>query len=620
MDTIDRYVGKLLDKRYLIHRVIGVGGMAVVFEAQDIVMNRKVAVKMLKDEIAHDEHAVKRFINESKAVSMLSHPNIVKIFDISVKGNLKYIVMERVEGITLKSYMQKKGALSTEEVLSYSEQVLKALEHAHSKGIIHRDIKPQNILLLKNGKVKVTDFGIAKLPNAETVTMDDKAIGTVYYISPEQASGKGIDPRSDLYSVGVLMYEMASGTLPFNADTPVSVALMQVTDQPKAPSEIKPDIPRGLEQIILGAMEKNPDRRFQSAEQMLRYVARLRSNPAYIFKTRKATPGSATEGAALVDHDMKKKRKNKKNKRPQSRSMFPIILGVTVAFGIVLIASGITLLDMVLKNQNANTPTTVEIPSVVGDIYDSTVDKQFDSGIYKLVIETVYDASYPENTIISQDLAGGEKRKVLKNKQYCTVTLTVSKGAETLKVPDYSIMEYRSVQLAAEKLGFKCEVRSIASETVDVGYVIYTEPAAKTEVEYGSTLIIYYSKGSTAMQVEVPVLTNMTPKAAYAKMNGNLKVGTVTYEYSETVAEGLIVSQSLASGTKVVKGSSINFVISKGPEPATTPPETTPNPDITDVPPDTTDPADSDTTTDPSSTTVPQETTAGPSPEGQNEP
>lgn len=575
MENLDRYVGKLLDRRYRIRRVIGVGGMAVVFEATDLVMNRIVAVKMLKDEMSNDEVAVKRFINESKAVSMLSHPNIVKIFDVSVKGNLKYFVMERIEGITLKSYMHKKGALSTDEVLSYSEQVLKALEHAHTKGIVHRDIKPQNILLLKNGRVKVTDFGIAMLEDGDVAPSGDKAIGTVYYISPEQASGKEIDQRSDLYSLGVMMYEMATGTLPFNADTPVSVAMMQVREQPKAPTDIKPDIPKGLEQVILGAMEKTPERRFQNAEQMLRYVTRLRDNHALIFKTRKSMPDADSHSGygAVIDTDMSRKKTAKRKRKPESRSMFPIILGVTIAFLIVFITSAITILDLVLKDQSVNAPLTVEVPNVMGDIYDADLEKLFDTAIYKLVIETVYDANTPQNTVIAQDPEPGASRRVIKNQQYCTVTLTISKGAEMLTVPDYSIMEYRTVQIAAERLGFKCEFRQVASDTVEVGYVLYTEPAARAEAAYGSTLVIYYSAGAKIQKVNVPVLTGLTPKNAYKKMNGNFRVGDVTYEYSDTVGEGLIISQSIPSGEQAVKGTTIHFVISLGPVPETVPPD-----------------------------------------------
>ncbi len=550
--------------------------MAVVFEATDIVMNRTVAVKMLKEDLSDDTEAVKRFINESKAVSMLSHPNIVKIFDVSVKARLKYIVMERVEGITLKSYMQKKGALSREEVISYSEQVLRALEHAHSKGIVHRDIKPQNIMLLKNGRVKVTDFGIAVLPSSDR-NPDGKAIGTVYYISPEQASGKETDTRSDLYSLGILMYEMATGTLPFNADTPVSVALMQVREQPQPPSEIRADIPRGLEQIILGAMEKSPDRRFQTATQMLKYVEKVHLNPEYVFKTRGA---GAQESAALhAANDMKKQQSKKRNtkRRKESSSMFPIILGVAVAFALVLITGAVTVLDMVLKSENANAAEQIRVPNVVGETYSQdTIGNLLDSSIYKVEVKIVYDAKNPAGTIIKQEPAANSSRKVVKNQNKCTVTLTVSRGANLVSVPDLVNYHYKSAQLIAENqemFNFRVVFKEIASEAFKYGLVVKTEPAAGEQVQYGSTITIYYSIGPEYEYVKVDDYSGKTPAQANTLIAGDLIVGkNTTYEYSETVQEGHIISQSLAPGMHL-KDSVINFVISKGPAPQTDQPE-----------------------------------------------
>ncbi len=272
-----RYVGTMLDSRYYIDELIGIGGMAVVFGAIDTYVNKnRVAIKMLKMDVASDEIMVKRFKNESKAESMLKHKNIVAIHDVSVKGREKYIVMEYVEGITLKNYLKgRNGPLSFDEVICYCKQILRALCVAHESKIIHRDIKPQNIMVLQNGLIKVMDFGIAKLPNAETVTVTDKAIGTVYYMSPEQASGKKVDFRSDIYSMGAMMYELATGELPFTGDTPLSVVLKQINEDPIPPREINPEIPVGLEQIILCAMSKKPNERFQSAEIMLNFMRQL---------------------------------------------------------------------------------------------------------------------------------------------------------------------------------------------------------------------------------------------------------------------------------------------------------------------------------------------------------
>lgn len=587
MDNFEKYVGQILDKRYKLNKVIGIGGMAVVFEAQDLVLKRAVAVKMIKDEIARDAQTVKRFINESKAVSMLSHPNIVSIYDVSVRDDLKYIVMEYVAGITLKNYMEKKGVLGFKETISYAEQILRALEHAHSKGIIHRDIKPQNIMLLKNGRIKVADFGIAKLPNAETVTMTDKAIGTVYYISPEQASGKPIDQRSDLYSLGAMLYEMSTGTLPFNAENPVSVALMQVNDKPRRPREINPSIPIGLEQIILGAMEKNPEYRFQSAGQMLRHIEQLKSNPQFIFKTRRNEPplspepatgtfarsnGKKTPRRAEGAPEEAKKPDKKPHRRSESRSMLPIIAGVTAAFLVVLGISGIYLLDLFLKSEQQSSPYIVTVPKLEGETIDSDAVKNLDDRIFKTEIINQYSDSYPKGTIISQDPAGGDKRKVKPGELYCTIKLTVSGGVETVLLPDYTGMENREVDLAIRALGLIPEPRYEFSVGIELGHVIRTEPKPRTEMKIGETVVYYISRGQEDKgKVSVPNFVGMSAAAAYQMLIGEdpanplLTLGKVTYEESTTVPKGVIISQSLdPEGEQVPRGTQVNFVVSSG--------------------------------------------------------
>ena len=282
-----QYENNILDDRYIIDKLIGIGGMAVVFKARDKYLNNMVvAIKILKDDVASDEVVVKRFKNESKAEGMLKHNNIVAVHSVSTKGRIKYMVMEFLFGLTLKSYLTAKGEpLKVEEVIGYSAQILRALSEAHRNGIIHRDIKPQNIMLLENGRVKVMDFGIAKLPDAETITVTDKAVGTVYYMSPEQASGqKKIDTRSDIYSLGAMMYELATGETPFRGETPLAVLLKHIKEQPVPPRQINPSIPVGLEQIIMCAMSKDPADRFQTADEMLKYVKELQLNKKVKFE------------------------------------------------------------------------------------------------------------------------------------------------------------------------------------------------------------------------------------------------------------------------------------------------------------------------------------------------
>ena len=288
IEAYEKFVGTLFDGRYFIEAIIGVGGMAVVFKARDTFTNEnEVAIKMLKDEVACDKVTLKRFRNEFKVENNIRHKNIVDTYGMFKSQDKKniYIVMEYVKGITLKRYLKTlEGPLPYEYVMSFTSQTLKALKVAHDQGIIHRDVKPQNIMVMKNGQIKVMDFGIAKLPNAETVTMTDKAIGTVYYMSPEQAVGKPVDCRSDIYSVGAMLYELATGVLPFDGETPVSIAVMQINNTPTPPRQINKNIPIGLEQIILYAMNKKPTDRFQSADKMLEYIKALHKDSKIIFE------------------------------------------------------------------------------------------------------------------------------------------------------------------------------------------------------------------------------------------------------------------------------------------------------------------------------------------------
>ena len=298
-DAYNKYIGQVFDRRYKIVKTIGIGGMAVVFEAYDITTGKRVAIKMLKDTIENDTQAIRRFINESRAISMMDSDNIVKIYYVSVSGPHKFIAMEYIDGITLREYMNHKGMVSWSETVEFAIQILTALGHAHSKGIIHRDIKPQNIMLTEGGYVKVTDFGIAKIPKAETLTMIDKAIGTVYYISPEQARGLKIDARSDLYSLGIMMYEMVTGRRPFVGEAAISVLVSHMNEMPKPPTMYNPNIPKGLEQIILCMLEKDPENRYQSASQVIRQLNQLKKNPTVIFPQRRPTMKTPTSETVI---------------------------------------------------------------------------------------------------------------------------------------------------------------------------------------------------------------------------------------------------------------------------------------------------------------------------------
>jgi serine/threonine-protein kinase len=567
--------------------------MSDVYKARDHKLNRYVAIKVLKAEFRGDREFVSKFRVEAQAAAGLAHPNIVNVFDVGEENGNYFIVMELVEGITLKLYIQNRGRLSVREAVGISLQVAAGLEAAHNNGIIHRDVKPQNIIISTDGTAKVADFGIAKLPNAETLTMTDKAIGTVFYISPEQASGKPIDRRSDLYSLGVTMYEMATGKLPFMADSPVTVALMQVKNKPRAPREINASLPIGLEQIIMGAMEKNPDNRFQSAAQMLRHVAQVKSNPRTIFKMpRHDTTG---EHAVVTGPATPPNVQKLTPPRRASRSMFPVIAGVATAFLIVCCISAVVVLTKLFEATTTDNSIHLEIPDFVGQIYSEGLEENLEKQYYNVEVEYKYDDAYDRNVILAQDPLPEEKRKVIPGKQMCELKLTVCWGAETCEVPDLVYEDSRDAVIALRDLGLIPEEFKMNDEYVIEGCVIRTDPIAGTTLKRGDTVYVYVSSGQSVEYVEVPDFLKCDEQAVM-KMLGwsSLELGEVTREYSDTVNKGCVISQSKAISAQVPKGTKINFVMSLGPKPAeTTAPETTDSkPADTTKPQDTTKPAD----------------------------
>ena len=550
-EGFEKYVGQVFDGRYRIQKIIGIGGMAVVFEAEDFVMKRTVALKLLKDEINNDVQSVRRFINESRAVAMLNHPNIVAIYDVTVKDDLKYIVMENIRGITLKSYMNRKGVLNVKEALSFTEQILMALEHAHSKGIIHRDIKPQNIMLLRNGTIKVADFGIAKLPdvNETQEEQNKKAIGTVYYISPEQASGKPIDARSDLYSLGVMLYEMVTGRLPFRSEQLLNVAKMQVNEKPVPPSKRNAAVPKGVEQLILCAMEKDPAKRFQSAKEMLRVVTQLKNNPQANIK--------------LLKHKPEKDKK----KRPerQSRSMLPVIAGVATAFLITFSIAAFYVFSQLIIGDEDSQAQEISVRDFVGMTWSDTFAKDVGEDYYTFEVQYQFSETEEKGKILSQEPKAGESRKVIPGEQSCKVTLYVSQGVDEFPLDDYSIEEYREVELALDSRGLNYTVEEQYHDTIISGYVISTSPAAGSSVKAGDTITLYVSLGQEVRNTIVPNVVGMgEQEAMHTLLGNNISLGKVTYQQSD-LPEGTVISQSKNPLTEVPIGSTkIDLVVSAG--------------------------------------------------------
>lgn len=570
---MDKYIGKRLDGRYEIHELLGVGGMAYVYKAYDNIEKRWVAIKILKEELAGNSDFLRRFRNESKAIAVLSHPNIVKVYDVSFGDRIQYIVMEYIDGITLKQYIEQQGEIKWREALYFTVQILRALQHAHEKGIIHRDIKPQNIMLLEDGTIKVTDFGIARFSQAETQTMTDKAIGSVHYIAPEQARGGYINDKADIYSVGVMLYEMLTGQLPFVADNAVSVAIMQMQAEPTPPSRINPSIPKGLEEITMHAMEKNPAQRFPSAADMLEDVERFRRNPEIVFRygeqvdrayagTSADIYGNVQQNAAPQKYNDNYEYEEEYVRSKNGARASNIIKGIVAAVIVVALVVGGIFGWRYLQNLTASTNKTsdeIVLPKFVGMIYASDIEGN--SEYADLTFEITYGnvPSKQPGEVLHQTPAAG--MTVKKGK---TVSLTVNGEAEQVVVEDVKGYKQQDAYDALKALNLSPRIQAVADDDTAVGYVVKTDPAAGSTVSTGTTVTIYVSSGPSTESAVIPNIVGYQYSAAKEELEAAGFVVTAEYDDESDKDENTVLSVSPNEGEKAKKGSVVTVTVSSG--------------------------------------------------------
>ena len=569
---MDRFIGKRLDGRYEIHELIGVGGMAYVYKAYDRVEGRWVAIKILKEEFSNNSDFLRRFRNESKAIAVLNHPNIVKVYDVSFGDQIQYIVMEFIDGITLKEYIEQEGTIRWQEAVHFTTQILMALECAHEKGIIHRDIKPQNIMLLQDGSIKVADFGIARFLQSETQTMTDKAIGSVHYIAPEQASGDYITDKADIYSVGVMLYEMLTGKLPFVADNAVSVALMQLQAKPVMPRELNPSIPRGLEQITMRAMEKNPVDRFQSAGEMLDDLDEFRRNPNIVFHydlqtanarydaSRSMEAYDASRQAPAYNDDYEYEEELVRSRRSAKGAM--VVKGVLAAAIIVGLAVAVIYFLNYWNNRPEAGDDLLEMPNLVGQLYEDVIANE-EYADFNIQVREGNDPDLQPGEIMNQDPAAG-----IMVKKDADVELLVNGGVGQVEVPDVVTdhMTLEEAQQAIEDAGLHSQVENVADDEVEEGRVISTNPEPGTMVDSGSTVTLRVSTGPAEEMVTVPdglvgdTLANVSAKLEEA----GLVVGNVNRDDTSTLTVDTVISLSPNEGSEISKDSTVDITVSSG--------------------------------------------------------
>lgn len=556
-NTTDKYIGKILDDRYEIIELIGSGGMANVYKALCHRLNRYDAVKIMRDETAANTELRRRFRAESQAVAMLSHPNIVSVYDVSHSDDVEYIVMELIDGITLKQYLQKKSVLDPSEVLDFTIQTAKALEHAHSKGIIHRDIKPQNIMLLKDGMIKVADFGIASLEN--TVEENNgETVGSVHYIAPEQARGEAPDARSDIYSLGIVMYEMLTGRLPYVGNSDVEVAVKHMNTDPVTPRDIVPSIPEELERICLKAMNSNIDERYQSASEMLADLEEYKSQSlaAHVLEDSEAV---------LIDSEEPPRRRAQRSRRSKKIALSSGILAV-----LLFVIIGFVFLNGYFLKDLFSDPVKVKVDNFVGRYYEDVINDKDYKKIYDFKVTFKVDLEHEYGIILSQDPESGRSKTVSDKGSKIVVELvcaaeTVDDQKRLLKVPDILNHEREEAISMVQDAGFTYSLEQAPSDSITKGYVISTDPVAGAAADEGSEIKIIISTGPETVMTKVPQLKGLSKDAAIAKIeSSNLSIGSISTAESDLDA-GTVIDQNIAAGTEIEEHTKISITVSSGP-------------------------------------------------------
>ncbi len=567
---MDQYIGKMLDDRYEILELIGSGGMANVYKARCHRLNRLVAIKILKSDLADNADFRRRFHDESQAVAQLSHANIVSVYDVSTNPDREYIVMELIDGITLKQYMERRGRMDWRESLHFITQIMRGLSHAHSRGIIHRDIKPQNIMVLRDGSVKVADFGIACLAN-QGQTLTQEALGSVHYISPEQARGDRIDARSDIYSAGVVLYEMLTGRLPFEGDSAVSVAIQHLSSVPLAPRDIDPSIPEPLELICMKAMNSDPNKRYASADAMIEDLEKFRRDPSVdmdYIRQELTAPAADTEptmplptaqvASAVKKHTGELRREREEEEEPPRRDKksIAIIAGIfAAAVLLVVLLFKLILGDFGPAGSNKSYP----VPDIRGKTVEEAQEMEGVKDIFLIEVQgTRTTEEYQPGQIVEQDPAAGRTRK-------SNLVIQVYVAAEPEKVPmkDLVGMEYRQARVLLTDMGLdlKITTETVSSDKYGADAVIETVPAADEPLVAGQTVILRVSTGPET--VTVPTFTGQDiANAVQNAQDLGLTVGEITYDTFSFAPQGQVIEQTIKPTSEVPGGTKISFTVS----------------------------------------------------------